>query len=107
MKEQDKSDQGKSTEALVFLMVWFISTASCMAAGSCGAYLAGMRSGGWNMHLIYPPLIGGVIGWIIYPIIRLTIRARSEDKGKGLFSSMLASMLLSLIACFLFITIYG
>jgi hypothetical protein len=78
-----------------FLFIWIITTVISMLAGHIGGYVAGMRPGGWNIHMIYPPLYGGIIGLISYPIFRFSLRIGSKNKDTGLFSGMLLSVILA------------
>jgi hypothetical protein len=78
----DKINYGK---IFAFLFIWLVTTAVSLFAGHLGGYVAGMRPGGWNIHMIYPPIFGGLVGLISYPILRFSLRIGSEDKDKGLF----------------------
>jgi hypothetical protein len=78
----DKVNYGK---IVAFLLIWLVTTVVSLLAGHLGGYVAGMRPGGWNIHMIYPPIFGGLIGVFSYPILRFLLRIGSEDKDKGLF----------------------
>ena len=78
----DKSNYGKT---IAFLFIWIVTTAVSPVAGHLAGYVAGMRPGGWNIHLIYPPIFGGFIGVISYPTIQFSLRIGSDDIDKGLF----------------------
>jgi hypothetical protein len=82
----DSSDDNKINfgKVVAFLFIWLVITAASLIAGHIGGYIAGMRSGGWNIHMIYPPIFGGLIGLISYPILRFSLRIGSKDKYKGL-----------------------
>ena len=105
MKTQDQDDVRLSTRVGAFLVIWLFSIVLSMIAGHCGAYVGGMRPGGWNIHMIYPPIIGGGIGLIVYPILRISLQVGSEDKDKGLFSAMFASIILAALTCFLLVLV--
>ena len=81
----DKINYGKT---IAFLFIWIVTTAVSPVAGHLAGYVAGMRPGGWNIHLIYPPIFGGFIGVISYPIIRFSLCIRSDNIDKGLLFSI-------------------
>ena len=97
---ESKNKPEETGSCLEFVILWFFSIVFCVGSGVYGAYLGEMRPGGWNMQLLYPPLIGGGTGLVAYPIFRVLLQFGSVDKDKGLFSGMLAAVLLSAILCY-------
>jgi hypothetical protein len=85
MKNSSDTDKNNYGKIVAFLFIWIVTTAVSLIAGHLGGYVAGMRPGGWNIHMIYPPIFGSLIGVISYPILRFSLRIGSEDKDKGLF----------------------
>ena len=107
MKSSSTSDGVPYGRIFSFLFIWIVTTATSLFAGHFGGYVAGIRPGGWNIHMIYPPLFGGFTGLVSYPILRFSLRIGSADKDKGLFLGMLIAVVLAFVVTFFLIKANG